>query len=500
MPALHPFLLVAAFVLAKAIGDGVAPAGFVRPLLVGIATAVAVTILVAAICRSWGFGALATSAAFLLLLTHGPVIWLLRFVRDAFGSGVGTIILIALLSVATVGIPFSVVRFRQGLMRATDISRLTVGLNVFSAILLLIILIPAVPQLPSWLPIGRPQPVSASANVPNVYLIVLDGYARADELQSEFGFDNASFLSALRTRGFDVNEESHSNYTNTALTLPSLLGMRYLAAAQTASYSDADLRQILDHALREGDGLRLLRQAGYEVVGTSPGWEHVSLRAGVDRMMERPELTDLEEFLLWETWIPDLPGVPRNLFFQQLHSRVLGVLSDARAIASGSHDGPVFAFVHVPAPHLPIAFDAGGGVPHYSSRQYGAKRPAEYDLSTSAFDAAYSAAILALNSSLLAAVDDIMRDSGQPPVIVIMSDHGFDGASSSGGDPKLRNLLAAYTPGQRALLDSATPVNVLRILLNAYTRVDAGAELANRFFYTDIENHVTTVTEVTSPD
>ena len=53
-------------------------------------------------------------------------------------------------------------------------------------------------------PVPRPVPVLAldDASHPDVYYVILDGYARADALATHYGFDNEPFLSALRDRGF----------------------------------------------------------------------------------------------------------------------------------------------------------------------------------------------------------------------------------------------------------------------------------------------------------
>ena len=72
-----------------------------------------------------------------------------------------------------------------------------------------------------------PQSLS-SANPPDIYYIILDGYGRADVLQEIYNHDNTSFTSALTERGFYVGDESQSNYLRTSLSITSALNMEYI--------------------------------------------------------------------------------------------------------------------------------------------------------------------------------------------------------------------------------------------------------------------------------
>ena len=65
---------------------------------------------------------------------------------------------------------------------------------------------------------------------PDIYFIVLDGYARADVLAKYYGFDNGPFLEGLRQRGFQVSDASRSNYNWTFLSLGSSLNLDYIQA------------------------------------------------------------------------------------------------------------------------------------------------------------------------------------------------------------------------------------------------------------------------------
>ena len=64
-----------------------------------------------------------------------------------------------------------------------------------------------------------PSFTASGSGGPNVYILMLDGYPRADTLATTFGFDNGPFLAELESRDFDVAEGSRSNYRKTWVTL-----------------------------------------------------------------------------------------------------------------------------------------------------------------------------------------------------------------------------------------------------------------------------------------
>jgi len=63
--------------------------------------------------------------------------------------------------------------------------------------------------------------LSGETALPNIYYIILDGYARGDVLQEIYGYDNSEFLDHLATQGFYVADRSRANYCQTALSLAS---------------------------------------------------------------------------------------------------------------------------------------------------------------------------------------------------------------------------------------------------------------------------------------
>ena len=101
---------------------------------------------------------------------------------------------------------------------------------------------------------------------PDLYLILLDGYPRADTLQSDFAFDNAPFLAAMTSLGFDVASKAHSNYTVTNLTLASMLNARQIRDLPELAGAPGSVQaqyRAVARAINRSSALDQLRGRGY---------------------------------------------------------------------------------------------------------------------------------------------------------------------------------------------------------------------------------------------
>ena len=74
---------------------------------------------------------------------------------------------------------------------------------------------PAETPAAAWAPAGAPA--AAGTARPNVYHIVVVGYAAAGKLTAGLGFDNGAFLRALGERGFALPDGAMANYPKTVL-------------------------------------------------------------------------------------------------------------------------------------------------------------------------------------------------------------------------------------------------------------------------------------------
>ena len=96
----------------------------------------------------------------------------------------------------------------------------------------LIIIVSASIATSSRLPVA---PEGESASIartgpapPDIYYVIVDGYANSRTLREVVGYDNTSFEDFLRNQGFFVVPDAYANYYQTNLSLPSSLNMTLL--------------------------------------------------------------------------------------------------------------------------------------------------------------------------------------------------------------------------------------------------------------------------------
>jgi hypothetical protein len=313
------------------------------------------------------------------------------------------------------------------------------------------------------------EPAAAQADRPNIYVMLLDGYPRADTLQAA-GFDNQPFLDELRDRGFNVASRSHGNYPFTSQVVTSMLQMKHLPEidgfSQPPPTSTGQMRAITD-AIRSSPGIATLDRYGYRTLSAGLPGDPTTLR-GVDEYLDPGMLTVFEHqvlrrSILWgfleEPWVlPQLQVQVKQTF---------GIVAD---VASTHGDGPLFLFAHVMSPHAPFVFDREGQIPALSCEPdcerwtiFAGAMPIPDD----EYWARYTDQVSYINGLALDAVDAIVA-ADPDAVVVLLSDHG-----ARSGPHELeewyRTFFAARTPGHDGLFgDEARSIEVLPRLLNAY--------------------------------
>ena len=106
--------------------------------------------------------------------------------------------------------------------------------------------------------------------LPNIFFIILDGYARADVLSEIYQFDNTDFLNSLTDKGFFVANQARANYSQTSLTLASSLNMKYLDDLVAGeAFIEANDTLPLAKMINQSLVGRFLKQRGYKTVAFS---------------------------------------------------------------------------------------------------------------------------------------------------------------------------------------------------------------------------------------
>ncbi len=316
---------------------------------------------------------------------------------------------------------------------------------------------------------------STSAATPDIYVLLLDGYARSDALKQVFGVDDQPFIDELRDRGLTVSTHARTNYALTVQVVMSMFHMDLIPnipGAEPLLSGKAGQTDVgLSHALvQENPLFDYLHAKDYEIHGIASGYAQLSLREA-DDFITSGNINEFEIAVLRRTILGDLVNaVAPDFISAQYRDRINATWATLGRLAAERPGHPRFVVAHVPSPHPPWVFNADGS-PRTS--------PDTTGLTDAQLKAAYGGSVQALWQPVLRAIDEIDRASTVPPVIVVFGDHGsWIGALP--GDIRLRFLpiLAARVPGRpNPLPDDESLVNVFPDLLNplfgaSFPRVD----------------------------
>jgi hypothetical protein len=335
----------------------------------------------------------------------------------------------------------------------------------------------------TWRQVSAPvaaRPELARSPKRDVYLVILDGYPSAAVLRARFGFDNTPFLDSLRALGFTIPRHLRSNYSQTMLSVPSLLNFEHVTTlAQDLKANDPD-HSIPTYITRNNRTARFLRERGYEYLlfpmqffeatRDSPLATYTYRGPPGSGALEATQATELWRVAIYSTLLQKV----------RKQSRYDGqfILDELRALRDvPARTAPTFSVAHLPVGHRPFPFDRNCG-------------PTDLDpvvgtgLATAGDRNALLGSIQCANRQVLGTVTELLRRSPVAPIIVLVGDHGtlHGGWPNETGAPidsaaaeRLSPLGAFFMPdgGGAMFADSVTHVNVFRNVLRYYF----GAEL-----------------------
>ena len=317
-----------------------------------------------------------------------------------------------------------------------------------------------------------------------MYVILLDGYPRADVLDYAFDIDNSAFLDALAERGFTVAPDSHSDYLWTHVSVPSALNLAYVEQIPEMSAfieGRAARQPTLRHTVSDNEAFAVARGHGYDTVAVASGFEEVAPRQA-DVYVDSGNLNEFEISLLTSTFAGAVVNaVAPDFGSGQLRERIQANLDALPEIAATRDRPPALVFAHVPAPHQPTVLgEDGEPVVVPLTDTWFADSPGERGEDHDEFVERYRAQLPYLNERVLETIDGIVENSEVPPVIVLFSDHGsasvvdWNQTDPAEADParlleRTGNFFAAITPGREDVFpDDISPVDLFRLLFDAY--------------------------------
>jgi len=299
------------------------------------------------------------------------------------------------------------------------------------------------------------------SNLPDIYYLIFDRYARADVLRADYGLDTTTFLQHLRKQGFYVASKTNSNYGHSHISLASSLNMDYLDRLARSAGVRTITSSTLQDMIRDSRVIRLLKGAGYKIVFFPSDYHFLQL-SNPDIVIQKGgiSLTQFDRALLDMTMLRivkcGLGGYKGNIEYALDH------LCDVPKIKA-----PTITFAHIAVTHDPYVFDAHGNMPDAPFDQI-------VSPNKDTFSRLYPGSIVFANKTIERIVKNIIAGSATPPIIILQADHGenfeFRGEPKPDPERKTRILNAYYLPedGEKVLYPSITPVNTFRVIFNKY--------------------------------
>lgn len=450
MPA-YPSLIVVGYVVGLAATAAIPASWVMRPVLVAIVAPLILTALCWTLARDRHVAALLTALIVLVL---------------------GGFVMTALLLVAVVVFVAVLTAARSRQLVAPTLEPMTRGLNLLATVWLGSSVALAVPfaQRLDTVPVSDIPALDPGADTRNIYVLLLDGYARADTL-SDLGMDNQPFLDDLGARGFEVADHSTGHYWGTSQVLVTMLHMRHLVdLGVKAPELVVDQQRLIRKLLDRPPAFRALEAIGYDIITSVSNGAAVTL-AGVEQI-DGGQLNEFESLLIQNSELDRLLSIvwPKLLYAQHAE-RIRGNFEHVKAIAADK-SGPRLVFAHVMSPHAPLVFSADGGiddpVPCFpESCRLEAGQSIHLQLPSAEFARRYTSQVRAVNSLTVNALDTIIREDPSG-VIIVMSDHGH---RYSDTDPSewYRTFFAWRTPDRTDVFDeTANAIDVFPALFAAY--------------------------------
>ena len=278
---------------------------------------------------------------------------------------------------------------------------------------------------------------------PDIYYLLLDGYAGFDQMKTVYNYDNSPFATKLAERGFYVAKKSESKFVYTALSVASSLNME-----QARSLDKSDPRLLA--LVRNNKVSQILKCQGYKYITFGSWWHTTAYNPYADLHFNlfgfrlKNELTSL----LVRSSIINLLFIHRDFY----RKSTLAVFDEMPGIVDT--DSPKFVFAHIACPHDPLVFGPNGEKISFKDSTFSLRK------------SLYLGQFIFVTKKIDKLINDILARSKNPPIIVVQSDHGIK--NTVGSPNQIFN--AYYLPGEgsKLLYESISPVNTFRLILNHY--------------------------------
>ena len=342
--------------------------------------------------------------------------------------------------------------------------------------------------------VGRQANKAANSELPDLQIVVLDAYGRDDVIKAYYDYDNQPFLRALESKGFSVAKRSHANYTQTVLSVASMLNFK--PVDQLKRSTDVALAGVVTNTVDSAILWQILRKQGHKIISVPSGTNLTAMPsadltfASTENIIMSYQVETALRLLIERTPLSllsmiDETGVRTHR--QQLRD-VFRFWEMSTELAE-----PKATFVHVLAPHPPFVFDENGGPVQPNGRTFtllDGKRLVE-QIGKAKYQSAYVAQLKAINTKVLSAIEAIDAKPHRDTITVIIGDHGprmnLDWESAKGTDmDEVKGVLMAVRMPEKYKaaigdIDKCSPLTLLhRIATKVY---NAPLEQVSDFSY-----------------
>ncbi len=205
--------------------------------------------------------------------------------------------------------------------------------------------------------INQELKITGKAERPDVYYVIIDGFANSSTLKDILGYDNSAFIDYLKSKGFYVALRSCSNHDRTTLSVTSSLNMNYMTALAEKLGADSRDSNVSLKLLRENSVMKLFKQAGYRIVNVCSGFTATDFIRQADVNFRSGWGTGFNTALLHLTLIGAFEPYLHLVENEYANVRLAPI---RRAAEIAGLTGPKFVLIHCLLTHPPLIFDSEG--------------------------------------------------------------------------------------------------------------------------------------------
>jgi len=321
--------------------------------------------------------------------------------------------------------------------------------------------------------------ISENQELPDVYYLILDEYARNDALIEYHNFSNHELTEFLEKKGFHIAKNSFANYPMSVQSIPAIMNMDYInfladeIGTEVRNYKPLNGK---NYGLYPNNMvIKNFKEMDYKIITFNTFALHLH-----ENPLSDKTFCHRDKFLL-DNRLADVLA-RTSIFGYYIERWAEGELRQATLCAfenfgnaGNVFDEPVFVWAHVMLPHPPWIFGPNGEEitpgkpllitdnPEFRDSGWEPKRQ-------------YIQQVQFANKKTIEVVKNILENN-RNAIIIIQGDHGtawetnWMEPSKEDAWQRLRNFDAIYFPDKDKrdlLLDDRTLVNTFRTVFNAY--------------------------------